>query len=996
MNDHRGRERHARAKQILLEILALDPENREERLSTACAGDDELEAEVRSLLAHETSPLAAGLDRPASEHLADMIEEEADISGTVVGAYRLDRLLGRGGMGSVYLASRTDGEFRKQVAVKLIRRSVASPELLRRFRAERQILADIEHPNVARLIDGGTLPNRVPYLLMEYVDGATLADRLAEGPLSVDEVLDYAEGIASALAAIHERGLVFRDLKPSNVMRRADGLVKLVDFGIAKPMDWRSATSADAPGSDLTEPGVVVGSPSYMSPEQALGDSVDPRTDIFAFGAVVFHALTGSLPFRGETRRSYIAEMVGGRVRELPTDLPPPLRRLVEDCLQKEPSSRPASGAELVERLEGARAAQATPSAWRAWAVVGAGIGLLASAWLLRSPTPGTEISIPPPAPLIGWATLETDPRISPDGRWVSFISNRGGSSGLWLATRAGDDVRPLPTSEGPLASHIWGPDSNTLAVLSSWPGRSVLALEKIDGTTPAEIQEVALNYPELVAWRDGSIYLSASGILHRLDLSNGRLQSVLAAPEGGWVVDADVSQDGHHVVLVALRDGMRSLWTVDLRDPDRARRLTDFRLDPRAPRWLGDGLDEIVYLSREGGQTDLWHMLLDSGARTRLTFSPSEESELRVSADGTLMLLAIASENSTIETADPRRSPVTTQPLTLDSRIDDRPSAARDGSVIAFERSERIDFASQRQTNVFEMRPDADDLPYSIGRGDSTLLSPDGRWIAFLRKLDPEDEIWLRDRLHDREFQLAGTADRPNTTTPTLDRLSVKMSWTDDSSRLYFAATAADGAPRLSWVDVTADPPAVLTAYVPPHPSDRLEDVRTMPDSTRAGLLVHSAARGRWELVEFDPPDAGPQVRHTVEYGASPRFLGWRKPTSGHLLALSGEGAGPGVDVEVIERSPEGVPRSIATLPQINPGSLTPSRFDDLLYFSQTDRAIHALYRLPLASGVSQRVLSAETPGRAFGSVSDLTDGRLLYARRDFDQDIWKVEIAR
>ena len=287
--------------------------------------------------------------------------------GTRVGPYTIVSPLGAGGMGEVYRAR--DSRLDRDVAVKVLRADVAGDrERLARFDREARLLAGLNHPNIANVIglEGDT---DTPALVMELVDGPTLAQRIDAGPLPLDEALDIARQIAEALEAAHDRGIIHRDLKPANVKIRPDGLVKVLDFGLAKALDPVDAPEqsiqADSPtitSPALTMRGVILGTAAYMAPEQAKGRPVDRRTDIWACGCVLFEMLTGRRPFEGEDTTETIAAVVSKEPdwTALPPSTPASIRRLLQRMLVKNPKHRLDSAAVL--RLELAEAAAALKS----------------------------------------------------------------------------------------------------------------------------------------------------------------------------------------------------------------------------------------------------------------------------------------------------------------------------------------------------------------------------------------------------------------------------------------------------------------------------------------------------------------------------------------------------------------------------------------------------------------------------------------------------------
>ena len=296
--------RWAGIKDLFAAALALDPAKRREFLKNQCGDDQALLVELQSLLAADED--ADGfLERPiASVHnlaetVSNTVQGNDPLEGTRIGAYRLERQIGCGGMGAVYLATRADSEFYKEVAIKLIPRGKASELAIGRFRNERQILAAIEHPYVARLLDGGTT-DAGPYFVMEYVEGLPLTDYCDAHSLTTQERLQLFLKVCSAVHYAHCRNVIHRDLKPSNILVQRDGTPKLLDFGIAKLLD------AEIPGSagEATVPGLRVLTPAYASPEQARGDPVTTADGYLFAWRRAYELLCGERPTRAGFSRT--------------------------------------------------------------------------------------------------------------------------------------------------------------------------------------------------------------------------------------------------------------------------------------------------------------------------------------------------------------------------------------------------------------------------------------------------------------------------------------------------------------------------------------------------------------------------------------------------------------------------------------------------------------------------------------------------------------------
>ena len=264
--------------------------------------------------------------------------------GGQIGPFRIERELGRGAVGVVYLAH--DTKLDRPVAIKSLPAEVMdNPKVRSRFAREARLLASVNHPNIATIHEVLEEAEGIGYLVLEYVPGQTLAERIAKKPLKLEEVLSIALQIAEAVAAAHEHDVIHRDLKPGNIKITPEGKVKVLDFGLAKAVGGQALDQQ----STVTEPGRVIGTPAYMSPEQARGKPTDKRSDIWSFGCVLYEMLTGKIPFKGETISDTLANILDHDAdwETLPVEAGPQLRKLLYKCLEKDPDSRYQSAAQI-------------------------------------------------------------------------------------------------------------------------------------------------------------------------------------------------------------------------------------------------------------------------------------------------------------------------------------------------------------------------------------------------------------------------------------------------------------------------------------------------------------------------------------------------------------------------------------------------------------------------------------------------------------------------
>jgi serine/threonine protein kinase/Tfp pilus assembly protein PilF len=337
-------ERWAQVNDVLHRAMQLVPERRAPFLDGACASDDSLRHEVESLLAADDQARSSFLQCPPAVRLA---------KGCRLGDYEIQSLLGVGGIGEVYRAR--DLRLRRDVAVKILPALVSSDrERLRRFELEAMAAAALNHPNILAVFQMGTHEG-APYLVTELLEGETLREHIKRGRMAPRKAIEYALQIARGLAAAHEKGIAHRDLKPENLFVTRDGRVKILDFGLAKLMQPQPSSDTSAPTVDgETEPGVVMGTVGYMSPEQVRGQRADHRADIFAFGATLYEMLTGQRAFQ----KSTAAETMTAILNEDPQSISqvpgvaPALQRTVQRCLEKIPEQRFQSASDLAFALE--------------------------------------------------------------------------------------------------------------------------------------------------------------------------------------------------------------------------------------------------------------------------------------------------------------------------------------------------------------------------------------------------------------------------------------------------------------------------------------------------------------------------------------------------------------------------------------------------------------------------------------------------------------------
>ena len=413
--------------------------------------------------------------------------------GVRLGPYEILTPLGAGGMGEVYRAR--DIRLKREVAIKVLPEAFSQdPDRLARFQREAEVLATLNHPNIAAVYGFEETPS-ASGIVLELVEGPTLADRIAGGPVPLDEALAIAKQIAEALEAAHEKGVIHRDLKPANIKVTPDGKVKVLDFGLAKMLESERTASSLSMSPTLsiqaTHAGVILGTAAYMSPEQARGKSVDKRADIWAFGVVVYEMLTGRALFAGDT----ITDVLAAVVTRDPdwTRIPAKVKRLLESCLEKDPSRRLRDIADAWRLLDDAperSASSRSPLGLVAAAVAAVAVMTLAGLAFVRfrEPPPARDV-VRLQIPLPVGAQPDLNFTLSPDGRRLAFVGAGADGIRVWLRALDEFESRPLPGADNvDSGSLFWSPDSRWLAIAAG--GK----LKKIDvsGGAPQTIADVS------------------------------------------------------------------------------------------------------------------------------------------------------------------------------------------------------------------------------------------------------------------------------------------------------------------------------------------------------------------------------------------------------------------------------------------------------------------------------------------------------------------------
>jgi len=640
--------------------------------------------------------------------------------GARLGPYEIVSAIGAGGMGEVFRAR--DTKLGRDVAIKVLPSSLTTdPERLARFTREAQVLASLNHPNIAAIYhvedtDGS------PAIVMELVDGETLADRIAHGPIPLHEALPIARQIAEALEAAHEQGVIHRDLKPANIKMRPDGTVKVLDFGLAKLAEPQAASNTNPPLSmspTITSPalvsgvGVLLGTAAYMAPEQAKGQPADKRSDIWAYGCVLYEMVTGVRAFDGAD----IAEVLGGVVRLEPDwtrlrQFPLPLVTLIRTCLAKNRNSRIADASTLRYVIDHLPTAADEPTRvtagrrrglpWSVAALCFAGLlafAIVAVRHLTETPATMTplrfDVMSPENAPFTGAVPQFA---ISPDGRSLAFVADSNGKAMLWVRSLTNASAQALAGTENALYP-FWSPDNQWLGFFTATQLKKVPAT----GGPTILIADVAEGSNNSVSgtWTKDNVIVVATGTSVWQIGASGGARKVLSVPDKAHGDTgnryASVLPDGRHYLFLVTRGSQR----------------------------------EIRLASREGGE--MTTVLTDA---SRTVYS---SGHLIFSRAGVLMAVAF----------DPTTGRVSGEPFPIAGQVSESASAGyapfsvSDNGIVTFA-------TAGADTIQLTWKDRAGTTLGTIGDPgdyrDLSAFAPDGRRVVLSRTTNSNRDVWVVD----------------------------------------------------------------------------------------------------------------------------------------------------------------------------------------------------------------------------------------------------------
>lgn len=934
----------------------------------------------------------------------------APAPGSIISHYRILQRLGAGGMGEVYLAE--DTGLNRKVAIKLLPAdSIADPQAKRRLVREAQAAAAFDHPNICAIHEVGEEDGR-SFIVMQYVEGETLASRIRRKPLELRESLDIAVHVADALAEAHSRGIIHRDVKPQNVMLTARSQVKVLDFGLAalipdkRPVDTEADTL-----SMLTAPGTTVGTVAYMSPEQVRGLDLDGRSDIFSLGVTIYQMVAGRLPFEGSTPADALAATLKtdpAPLADFVPSAPTELQRIVSRALSKDRGQRYQTCEELLADLRGvkdeiefATKLNRTPGAVipsrltpdRLFSPRRALIPLVMAAligaawWTLKGFRDRPEAERSPSLnsrELHSWKSERGETtlhaRFSRDGKYIAYSLTSGGRIGIWVKqTVTGAD--PLLITRGKTDNlwPIWSPDDQQVAFVSREGDRTGIWAMPAFGGMPTLLKNLEETSPEPIRWsKDGrTIYYQWRSNLYALDLASKATTKMtnfdpLKVPFKRF----SISPDENRIAYNDTNDGQIDIWVASMQGGDPVQ-VTDDADEDMHPVWHPDG-KRIIYTSNRDGRYEICESFLDGRKPLQITSAGGiDRTVWDISSDGTRIVQISTRDDADIygvEIDTGREFDVPHFEIGLKLW----PEASPDGQTVAFHFASTLEKLMKSSIVSRPIAPGGRQTQLASG-GYNLSWSPDGSKLAFMRLSDSFNIFTVNARGVDEKQLTDGGCYVSGYTYLPSNRFVRDYSWSPDSSKIAYSS-GKSGAGNIRTINadgsgdgqITRNTDTNLNYYGPLWSPDgkRIAYVSGTRAPTADGKRI-------WSLRL-----AGPTESDIIfQAGSFVRLVGWSESGKDLIIAKDKDdnSANP-IVVDVLGITTSGERRAIVSLNSAYPPTIQLSPDRRTIAFVSDRDGTDNIWVVPVTGREARRITLNTDPKLYIANPTFSPDSKAIY----------------
>ncbi len=1000
------------------------PHELTDRLAEVCAA--KASRERREFLDRECGE-DADLREKVEMRIRELVEAQTtqaysdDYQKALPGHYRLIEMLGRGGMAEVFLAE--DTRLSRRVAIKFLNNEFRKdPDRMRRFHQEARAASALNHPNILIIHDIGE-SDHGQFIVSEYVAGETLGTRIRRGPIHLMEAVYIAIQVASALAASHKAGIVHRDVKPDNIMLRPDGSVKVLDFGLAKDTGqiFSFPSSDDAKTLDFssTSPGLILGTPQYMSPEQTRGIDLDPRTDIFSLGNIIFEMVTGNAPFPGKSMADILAAIISKdprRLEEFLVDPPVKLIDIVDKALKKEREERysrmehlladlqqlqqellvsgPRQDAVDTGRIDPRSTIGKTVSSVFTRKLVYPEVSLILVAvfaiigfffwWISRESPQAAPVAVSKStSPVISWSSSAGESvaaaSISPDGRMVAYAATKAESTEIWVKPTAGGDSIQVTKNGFYNQYPVWSPNGQDVAFFSSRGVNRGIWRASFTGGEQVKIADGIGPTSRPVRWStDGQIYFQDGSELFAADATTGKIAQITKFGSDSLKPrQITISPDGSSIAY-SIKEG--EMWKVMVKrqDAESVDEIASSKRQVDDMAWGRDG-KSIIFSSSVDGVYQIFEKSFGGGEPVQLSTGDNDLFVKDVSPDGSRILYGSVNETSDlwmVDTQDSKESSIANE-VANEFWAEFSP----DGKNLVYQSVTLTERPYSGSINVRNVR--GGDAPIVVSsEGFSPVWSPDGQWIAFLRRSETGIALWRVRPTGDDAMKLADgeVGALPYTPTPYLKIGTNHISWSPDSSTLAYSART-DGVLNIWLVGFDGARNAVITQSknkdakycCPVWTADGNSIVFVSWDDEATGQSKSSYRLWLYDIVST-------QSRILFESAERFRFLGFTSGTGDAMIAQKADPADVSMTpattniVSVSLRS--GAERRVNTLSHAYFHNIHLSRDGTNIAFVSRMDDTTALWTVPVSGGTPRKIFGENDPKILISSLAWSPDG--------------------
>ncbi len=1020
-------------EEIYHAALEIAPGERESFFREFCGADEDLRREVESLLSIEQN-FDKFIDTTPESLAAEMFferEKRTDLTGKEISHYKIKKILGKGGMGEVYLAE--DLKLYRKVALKILPESFAADvQRLGRFEQEARAASALNHPNILTVHEFGE-ENGVHFLATELVEGETLREKLGGGEMSLSDALEIAAQTVFALSAAHAAGILHRDLKPENIMIRADGIVKVLDFGLAK-LTGLSAGSVDTEGETLakmptqTTPGMLMGTLIYMSPEQVRGQKLDARSDIFSLGIVIYEMLAGREPFDKPTSGDVIAAILTENpppLSQVRPETPAELERIVGKALKKNKDERYQTARDLLNdikslrrEIEFAANPQRTtagdmmrhtaaadihatnPAARRRFSLVHAATIFLAlslaigAIWWFAFKDGNQTGTIQTPVlntvEIVNWRNAPGEiysvGAFSPDGKMLAFASTKSGTKNVWVKQISGGEAVQVTKDEFSNQNPIWSPNGDEIAFYSIRSGTSGIWRTSSFGGNPTFIKTISDSSMMLKYWsKKNVIYYTANRNLFALDVKSGQSAQLTNFDAAKLVFGSiSISPDEEHIGYVTFENEQYAVWEMPARGGS-PKQLVSLSNEIKNTVWHPDG-KRLLYSQKVDGTFQIFAVDINGGKPAQITFGDKDVFALDVSANGAKILYGSSKEESDLWGVNVEKREEF--PFASDINAELWADISPDGKIAAFQSIKNLSQGDKIFYGAILTKTIGSDAPpfQLVAEGFLPVWSPVGGQLAFMRVSGETFNLWTIKAAGGEEKQLTtgdGIPPVEYSVLPYNRTQTSSFSWSPDGKKIAYISDRngqfniwlvdADGSNN---IQLTNNTDSNLLVYCPIWSSDGKR-------TAYSAKTDYASADGKKFYTTFLIDTETKNTKAVFQADTFQRLIGW-SPSDKELVLADISNTNPtGLpsEVNIIGVNAEtGEQRRIAKLDSAYLYNIHLSSDKKMLAYTSNKDGSDNVWTMRLNGGETRKLTSNNDARLYFSSLSWSPDNRFIY----------------